>query len=71
MFAGFEAILTLVLAGGGLLMPLLIELLGVRLALTSIGLLARHWPWPPVGPRSARLMHGCACAMQTLRFGRQ
>ena len=40
MFAGFEAILTLGIAAGGLLTPLIIELLGVRLALVSVGLLA-------------------------------
>ena len=49
MFAGFEAILTLGVAAGGLLTPLIIELLGVRLALVSIGLLApfavaASWP---------------------------
>ena len=49
MFAGFEAILTLGIAAGGLLTPLIIELLGVRLALLSIGLLAplavaASWP---------------------------
>jgi CRP-like cAMP-binding protein len=40
MFAGFEAILTLGVAAGGLLAPLVIELLGVRLALVVIGLIA-------------------------------
>src|SRR5215211_1836379 len=40
MFAGFEAILTLGLAAGGLLAPLVIEVLGVRLALVAIGLMA-------------------------------
>jgi MFS family permease len=40
MFAGFEAILTLGVAAGGLLAPLVIELLGVRLALVAIGLMA-------------------------------
>ena len=49
MFAGFEAILTLGVAAGGLLAPLIIELLGVRLALLSIGLMtplavAASWP---------------------------
>jgi cyclic nucleotide-binding protein len=49
MFAGFEAILTLGVAAGGLLTPLIIELLGVRLALVSVGLLApiavaASWP---------------------------
>src|SRR5215207_8093798 len=36
MFAGFEAILTLGVAAGGLLAPLVIELFGVRLALVAI-----------------------------------
>src|SRR5215210_1122910 len=40
MFAGFEAILTLGVAAGGLLAPLVIELLGVRLALVAVGLIA-------------------------------
>jgi MFS family permease len=40
MFAGFEAILTLGVAAGGLLAPLIIELLGLRLALVAVGLMA-------------------------------
>jgi CRP-like cAMP-binding protein len=40
MFAGFEAILTLGVAVGGLVTPLVVELLGVRAALVAIGLLA-------------------------------
>jgi CRP-like cAMP-binding protein len=40
MFAGFEAILTFGVAAGGLLAPLVIELLGVRGALLAIGLIA-------------------------------
>jgi CRP-like cAMP-binding protein len=40
MFAGFEAILTLGVALGGLLAPLVIEVLGPRLALVAVGLLA-------------------------------
>ena len=49
MFAGFEAILTLGVAAGGLLAPLVIELLGVRLALVAVGLIAplavaASWP---------------------------
>jgi len=49
MFAAFEAILTLGVAAGGLLAPLVIELLGVRLALVAIGLMAplavaASWP---------------------------
>jgi MFS family permease len=40
MFAGFEAILTLGVAAGGLLAPLVIKLLGVRLALLAVGLIA-------------------------------
>jgi MFS family permease len=49
MFAGFEAILTLGVAAGGLLAPLAIELLGVRPALVAIGVVAplavaASWP---------------------------
>jgi MFS family permease len=49
MFAGFEAILTLGVAAGGLLAPLVIDLLGIRLALVAIGLMAplavaASWP---------------------------
>ncbi|WCB91486.1 hypothetical protein DSM104299_00157 [Baekduia alba] len=40
MFAGFEAILTLGVAVGSLVTPLVVELLGVRPALVAIGLLA-------------------------------
>jgi CRP-like cAMP-binding protein len=40
MFAGFEAILTLGVAAGSLVTPLIIDLLGVRGALVAIGLLA-------------------------------
>jgi CRP-like cAMP-binding protein/predicted MFS family arabinose efflux permease len=40
MFAGFEAILTLGVAVGGVLTPLIVELLGVRKALVSVGLLS-------------------------------
>jgi CRP-like cAMP-binding protein len=40
MFAGFEAILTLGVAAGSLVTPLVIELIGVRRALVVIGLLA-------------------------------
>jgi hypothetical protein len=40
MFAGFEAILTLGFAAGGLLSPLLIDGLGVRGALGAVGVLA-------------------------------
>jgi len=49
MFAGFEAILTLGVAAGGLVAPLIVELLGIRPALVGIGLLAplavaASWP---------------------------
>ncbi len=49
MFAGFEAILTLGVAAGALITPLVVELLGVRSALVAIGLLApvavaASWP---------------------------
>ena len=40
MFAGFEAILTLGVAAGGLVTPLVVDLLGIRPALVAIGLLA-------------------------------
>jgi CRP-like cAMP-binding protein len=40
MFASFEAVLTLGVAAGGLLTPLIVELLGVRFALVVIGLMA-------------------------------
>ena len=40
MFAGFEAIITLGVAAGGLVTPLVIELLGVRPALVASGLFA-------------------------------
>ncbi len=40
MFAGFEALLTLGVAAGSLVTPLVIELVGVRPALVAIGLLA-------------------------------
>jgi hypothetical protein len=49
MFAGFEAILTLGVAAGGLVTPLAVDLLGVRAALVAVGLLAplavaASWP---------------------------
>jgi MFS family permease len=49
MFAGFESVLTLGVAAGGLLTPLIVHLLGIRLALVAIGLLAplavaAKWP---------------------------
>ena len=49
MFAGFEATLTLGVAAGGLVTPLVVELLGVRPALIASGLLAplavaASWP---------------------------
>jgi CRP-like cAMP-binding protein len=40
MFAGFEAILTLGVAAGGLLTPAIVDLLGIRLALVAVGVLA-------------------------------
>jgi predicted MFS family arabinose efflux permease len=40
MFAGFEAILTLGVAAGGLATPLIVDLLGVRPGLVVVGLLA-------------------------------
>jgi CRP-like cAMP-binding protein len=49
MFAGFEAILTLGVAAGGLVTPLMVELFGLRPALVASGLLApvavaASWP---------------------------
>jgi MFS family permease len=49
MFAGFEAILTLGVAVGGLVTPLIVEVLGLRPALVACGLLAplavaASWP---------------------------
>ena len=58
MFAGFEAILTLGIAAGGLLTPLIVELLGVRLALVSVGLLAPlavAASWPALRRLDARM----------------
>src|SRR5215211_5425220 len=58
MFAGFEAILTLGVAAGGLLAPLVIELLGVRLALLAVGLiapLAVAASWPALRRLDARM----------------
>ena len=40
MFAGFEAVLTLGVAVGGLVAPLIIHVLGLRAALVAVGLLA-------------------------------
>jgi CRP-like cAMP-binding protein len=40
MFAGFEAILTLGVAAGGLVAPLLIDRIGARTALVAVGVLA-------------------------------
>ncbi|HYI18561.1 MAG TPA: MFS transporter [Solirubrobacteraceae bacterium] len=40
MFAGFEAVLTLGVAAGGLLAPLVVEVLGLRWALVAVGLIA-------------------------------
>jgi MFS family permease len=58
MFAGFEAILTLGVAAGGLLAPLVIELLGVRVALLAVGLiapLAVAASWPAVRRLDVRM----------------
>ncbi len=58
MFAGFEAILTLGVAAGGLLTPLIVELLGLRLALVAIGLmapLAVAVGWPALRRLDARM----------------
>jgi CRP-like cAMP-binding protein len=58
MFAGFEAILTLGVAAGGLLAPLIIELLGVRVALVAVGLVAPvvvAASWPALRRLDARM----------------
>jgi len=58
MFAGFEAILTLGVAIGGLLAPLIIDLLGVRSALVAVGLLAPlavAAAWPTLRRLDARM----------------
>jgi len=58
MFAAFESILTLGVAAGGLLAPLVVELLGVRLALVAIGLvapLAVAVSWPALRRLDARI----------------
>jgi MFS family permease len=59
MFAGFEAILTLGVAAGGLLAPQVIELLGIRPALVTIGLmapLAVAASWPALRRLDARMV---------------
>jgi MFS family permease len=58
MFAGFEAILTLGVAAGGLLSPLLIDGLGVRGALGAVGVLAPVAvviSWPALGRLNAAM----------------
>ena len=58
MFAGFEAILTLGVAAGGLLAPLFIDLLGVRLSLVAVGFvapLAVAASWPALRRLDARM----------------
>ena len=58
MFAGFEAILTLGVAAGGLVTPLVVELLGVRRALVAVGLLAPlavAASWPALRRLDARM----------------
>jgi MFS family permease len=58
MFAGFEAILTLGVAAGSLLTPPIVQLLGVRPALVSIGLLAPLavlGSWPALRRLDARV----------------
>ena len=58
MFAGFEAILTLGFAAGGLLTPALIDALGVRGALGAVGVLAPVAvlaSWPALRRLNARM----------------
>lgn len=58
MFAGFEAILTLGVAVGGLLAPLVVGTLGTRVALVAVGLLAPLAvvaSWPALRRLNARM----------------
>jgi MFS family permease len=58
MFAGFEAILTLGVAAGGLLTPPIVHLLGARPALVCVGLLAPvavAASWPALRRLDARI----------------
>jgi MFS family permease len=59
MFAGFEAILTLGVALGGLIAPLLIHVLGARTALGVVGLLA-----PVAVLASSRALHRLDATMR-------
>src|SRR6202043_201431 len=58
MFAAFEAILTLGVAAGGLLTPLVIHLVGLRSALVAIGCVAPAavaFSWPALRRLDARI----------------
>jgi len=58
MFAGFEAILTLGVAAGGLLAPVIIDILDIRPALVAVGLLAPAAvaiTWPALRHLDARM----------------
>ena len=68
MFAGFEAILTLGVAAGSLVTPLVIELIGVRPALVAIGLLAPLAVAASPARRSGGSTTRCACATPTSRL---
>ena len=67
MFAGFEAILTLGVAAGGLLAPVVIDLLGVRLALVAVGVLAPAGRRRQLARAAPARRAGCACATPTSR----
>src|SRR4051794_395957 len=73
MFAGFEAILTLGVAAGALLTPLVVELLGVRLALLASGLLtplavAASWPALRRLDAEVRVRDGDIATMRAVRM---
>jgi hypothetical protein len=69
MFAGFEAILTLGVAAGGLVTPLIVELVGIRPTLVGIGMLAPlavAASWPALRRLDAR-MHVRDADIEVLR----
>jgi hypothetical protein len=59
-------ILTLGVAAGGLVTPLIVELLGIRPTLVGIGC-SRRSPWRRAGRRCAGSTGACACATPTSR----
>src|SRR3954454_19064141 len=73
MFAVFEAILTLGVAAGGLVTPLLVELVGVRPALVASGLLtplavAASWPALRRLDAEVRVRDGDMATMRAVRM---